>query len=149
MRGRSVVAIVALILVLSPGYAQNQVNKTDSEIKELERELGRALLKNDSATLDRILADDYVGIDAQGGIKKKVDVVALARAAGAVPRGVMIGPEKTSMISPFVFTGTVRLWLDAPPFAISSWKIKPCLRRPSPRVRFQSIRSGSLEPTPR
>ena len=95
MSSKSVVAIVALILVLSPCQAQNQENKTDSVIKELERELARALLKNDSATLDRILADDYVEINAQGGVKKKADVIALARAADAVPRGVMIGPEQT------------------------------------------------------
>jgi ketosteroid isomerase-like protein len=95
MRSRSVVAIVALILVLSPGYAQNQVNKTDSVIKELEHELERALLKNDIATLERILADDYVQIDAQGGVKKKAEVIELARMRAAAPRGVMIGPDKT------------------------------------------------------
>jgi hypothetical protein len=95
MRSRSVVAIIALILVLSPGYAQNQVNKTDSVIKELEHELERALLKNDIATLERILEDDYVEIDAQGGVKKKAEVIELARMRAAAPRGVMIGPDKT------------------------------------------------------
>ena len=95
MKGKSVVAIVALILGLSPYYAQNQVNKTDSVIKGLERELELALSKDDINTLDRIFADDYVEIDAQGGVKKKPEVIELARMRAAAPRGVMIGPDKT------------------------------------------------------
>ena len=95
MKGKSVVTMVILILGLSPCYAQNQVNKTASEIKELDHELERALSKNDVATLDRILADDYVEIDAQGGVTKKAKVIELARMRAAAPRGVMIGPDKT------------------------------------------------------
>lgn len=95
MKSKSVIALVALILGLSPCYAQNQVNKTDSVIKELERELELALAKDDIATLERILANDYVEIDAQGGVKKKAEVIELARMRAAAPRGVMIGPDKT------------------------------------------------------
>ena len=51
MRSKSVVAIAALILGLSPCYAQNQVNKAEPLIKELERELELALAKNDIAIL--------------------------------------------------------------------------------------------------
>ncbi|HEV2826139.1 MAG TPA: nuclear transport factor 2 family protein [Pyrinomonadaceae bacterium] len=95
MNSKSVVAVVALILVLLPCHAQNQVNKTDSVIKGLERELELALSKDDIATLDRILVDDYVQIDAQGGVTRKAKVIELTRMRAAAPRGVMIGPEKT------------------------------------------------------
>ena len=106
MKSKSVIAIVVLILGLSPCYAQNQVNKADSLIKELERELELALAKNDIAILDRLLADDYVEIDAQGGVRKKAEVIELARLAAA-PRGVMIGPDKT------VNDLTIRLYGDS------------------------------------
>jgi hypothetical protein len=77
------------------GKSKRQVNANEKAIKQLERELETALSKGDSGTLDRILADDYVEIDAQGGLKNKTDVLALARARSAGPRGVSVGPEIT------------------------------------------------------
>jgi hypothetical protein len=97
MTSKSVVAIMALMLSLSPCYAQTAHNRTETSmtIQQLDREVERAVLKNDIAALDRILAEDYIEIDAQGGMKKKADVIELARARGAVSHGVMVGPEKT------------------------------------------------------
>jgi hypothetical protein len=80
---------------LPAGNSKQKVNVDEKAIQEVERELETALLKGDSATLDRILADDYVEIDAQGGVKKKTDILALARARSAAPRGVSVGPEIT------------------------------------------------------
>lgn len=94
MTGKIVVAVLGLVLTLSPCYAQNQGNNGEVVIKKLERELEAALLKGDSVELDRILADDYIEIDAQGGVKKKADVIAVARARSAAPRGVSVGPDK-------------------------------------------------------
>jgi hypothetical protein len=51
MTSKSVVAIVALMLSLSPCYAKNQLNKTDPVIKDLESKLERALLKTTSPHL--------------------------------------------------------------------------------------------------
>ena len=62
------------------GKSKLNVNASEKAIRQVERELETALLNGDSAMLDRILADGYVEIDAQGGIKKKIDVLALARA---------------------------------------------------------------------
>jgi ABC-type uncharacterized transport system auxiliary subunit len=97
MRCKSLVAIVALMMSLSPCFAQTAPNQSDSTmiIKQLDRELERALLKSDIPTIDRILAADYIEIDAQGGVKGKADVIALARSVGKVSRGVMVGPEKS------------------------------------------------------
>jgi len=78
----------------SPGKAKQKVNANEKAIRQVEREFETALSKGDSATLDRILADDYVEIDAQGGIKKKTDILALARAR-ARPRGKSVGPDIT------------------------------------------------------
>lgn len=76
-----------------PAGKSKQVNANEKAIRQVERELETALLNGDSATLDRILADDYVEIDVQGGVKKKTDVLALARARSAGPRGASVGPE--------------------------------------------------------
>jgi hypothetical protein len=50
-----VVAIVALILVLSPCYGQNQVSKTDSVIKDLEPAINPDLTHNLTAPDDLTL----------------------------------------------------------------------------------------------
>ena len=95
MRSKSIGAVVAAFLSLSLCHAQNPANNSDSIINRLERELASALLKGDTATLDRIVANNYIEINAQGGVRKKVDVIAIARARSAVRQGVSIGPEKT------------------------------------------------------
>lgn len=79
----------------SAGKSKQKVNPNEKAIKEVERELETAILKGDTATLDRILANDYVEIDAQGGLKEKPDVLALARARSARRGGVSLGPEIT------------------------------------------------------
>jgi hypothetical protein len=89
------VMLLSLVMTLSPSYGQPPDNNSETAIKQLERELETALSKNDSAALERILADDYIEIDAQGGVKRKADVIALARARSAPSRGVSVGPEKT------------------------------------------------------
>jgi len=95
MASKIIVAVLGLFLTLSPPYAQKQGNKSELVIKKLERELEAALLKGDNVTLDRILADDYIEINAQGGVKKKADLIAVARAMSAGPRGITLGPDKT------------------------------------------------------
>ena len=77
------------------GKSKLNVNASEKAIRQVERELETALLNGDSAMLDRILADGYVEIDAQGGIKKKIDVLALARARSAAPQSISVGPEIT------------------------------------------------------
>ena len=95
MTSKVVVAMLGVVLTLSACYAQEQGNKSELPIKNLERELEAALTQGDAVTLDRLLADDYVEIDARGGVRKKTDVLALARAISGKPRGEMVGPEKT------------------------------------------------------
>jgi len=93
MTNKIVVTVLGLLLTLSPGLAQNPKNNSELAIKTLERELEAALLKGDSSTLDRILADDYIEINPQGDVRKKADLMTVARAMSAGPRGVSIGPD--------------------------------------------------------
>jgi len=85
---------------LQPRYSpavksKRQVNANEKAIKQLERELATALSKGDSGTLDHLIADDYVEINAQGGLKTKTDVLTLSRVRSARPRSVSVGPEIT------------------------------------------------------
>lgn len=93
MTRKIVAAIMCAVLSLMACYAQNQ-GTDEGTIKKLEGELEAALMKGDSKTLEDILADDYIQIDAQGGLKKKADVVGLARSMSGVQRGVAVGPDK-------------------------------------------------------
>ena len=95
MMSKVAVAVLGLVLALSACYAQEQGNKSELPIKNLERELEAALTKGDAVTLDRLLAPDYLEIDARGGVKKKTDVLALARSVSSKPRGETVGPDKT------------------------------------------------------
>lgn len=130
MTGKIVVAILGLVLTLSPNHAQNQGKSGELEIKRLETELDAALLKADSATLDRILADDYIEIDARGNVKRKADVIAVARARSAMPRGVSLGPDKT------VDELTIRLYKDS------------ALVVGRTTIRYQFMENQTLSPQP-
>jgi hypothetical protein len=62
-------------------------------IKETERQLSSALLKGDAATVDRIVANEYVEITAQGALRHKDDVMAIVRARASAPRATAFWPE--------------------------------------------------------
>jgi hypothetical protein len=86
-------ALMCAVFSLMACYAQNGGNN-EVTIKKLESELEAALVKGDAKTLDGILSDDYIQIDAQGSLKKKADVIGLARSMSGVNKGVSVGPEK-------------------------------------------------------
>lgn len=50
------------------------------EIESLEAELAQAMLHNDVAALDRLLADEVIFTDPQGGVINKVQDLALHQA---------------------------------------------------------------------
>ncbi len=93
MTRKIVAAMMGVVFSLMACYAQNQ-GTNEVTIKKLDGELEAALMKGDSKTLEDILADDYIQIDAQGGLKRKADVIGLARSMSGVQRGVSIGPDK-------------------------------------------------------
>jgi ketosteroid isomerase-like protein len=60
------------------------------EIESLEAQWRTAVLQNDVATVNRLLADDYLGINPNGTLETKADALALRRA----------GTMKVSSIDP-------------------------------------------------
>ena len=95
MKGKTVFVSLALLVGFFACYAQKPGKNMDQTIRSLEGELETALSKGDSATLERLLAADYVEIDAQGKTKDKAQVLALARARSSAPPSKSVGPEKT------------------------------------------------------
>jgi ketosteroid isomerase-like protein len=62
---------------------QNRSNKVKEELINLERDFENAVVANDAEALGRFLADDWVIIDADGGIVDKV------RFLGVIKSGVL------------------------------------------------------------
>jgi ketosteroid isomerase-like protein len=60
-----------------PHHANHELHK---EIEGLEMQWRQAQLNNDVSVMDRLLADDYIGISASGTIETKTEALALRRA---------------------------------------------------------------------
>jgi ketosteroid isomerase-like protein len=60
-----------------PHHGNRELHK---EIEALEMQWRQAQLSNDVAAMDRLLADDYIGISATGTIETKAEALALRRA---------------------------------------------------------------------
>ncbi len=54
--------------------------RVERELMQLELDFSAAYLKHDTAVIDRILADDYVGIDGRAIVANKAEEIAEARA---------------------------------------------------------------------
>jgi ketosteroid isomerase-like protein len=72
--------------------------KVEQELMQLERDWSAAVMKHVTATIDRILADDYVGIDGRGIITTKAQEIEEAKApnAGASPPPFLVLDETVS-----------------------------------------------------
>jgi ketosteroid isomerase-like protein len=94
--GAIVLLLVACLAGIPiPGYAMavpllHRDDRLHREIESLEAQWRTAVLQNDVATVNRLLADDYLGINPNGTLETKADALALRRA----------GTTKISSIDP-------------------------------------------------
>jgi ketosteroid isomerase-like protein len=82
-------AILLLLAACVPGYTPpaqavsfpvlHREDKLHREIENLEAEWRTALIQNDVATVNRLLADDYLGINPNGTLETKADALAQQR----------------------------------------------------------------------
>jgi ketosteroid isomerase-like protein len=73
-------AILLLFLICAITNAQSTTkkledSKPDQELMQMERDWSAAFLRHDTATIDRILADDYVGTDGRGIMTSKAEEI--------------------------------------------------------------------------
>src|ERR1700721_3965088 len=93
-------AIVLLLVVCLPGFAirahaatvplLHREDRVHREVENLESQWRTAVIQNDVTTVNRLLADDYLGINPNGTLETKADALALRRA----------GTTKISSIDP-------------------------------------------------
>lgn len=91
-----VIVFMILLMAAAPCYqGQERVTGTEELIRGLEAKLAVAMLQGDSKLVDRILADNYIEINAQGLLTHKPDLMAIVRATAAAPPAKSVGPEVT------------------------------------------------------
>ena len=66
-----VVGVVTIVLSQAGGKKSAQTNKVEQELRELSRQWDEASMGRDTATLARILSDDFVYTNASGAVLSK------------------------------------------------------------------------------
>ncbi|HYK41375.1 MAG TPA: nuclear transport factor 2 family protein [Thermoanaerobaculia bacterium] len=78
-------ALAALVLsILSPRQASGSAADDEKAVAALDTRYQAAVAKNDAATMDRILADDFVLVTGRGKTFTKSDLLADARGGKSV-----------------------------------------------------------------
>jgi uncharacterized protein (TIGR02246 family) len=67
--------IVLAFVVAAWALALGQGGNVEQSIKALTEQFNQAALKGDAATLDKLLADDYIWIDSAGLTRTKADAL--------------------------------------------------------------------------
>lgn len=73
-----VVLVFATLLAQAQTRSQNKIQSTNAEreVLRLEQERNKALLRGDTATTARLLADDFIEITATGKIRTRAQILA-------------------------------------------------------------------------
>jgi hypothetical protein len=113
MKTLFVVSILLATSVLAFGQAQKpDAATTEQTVTQLERDWSQVGLKKenlakDLKTLDRILADDWVGLDFQGTANTKAQSIANLKTGSATTQSFELGPMKVRVFgSTAVVTGS-------------------------------------------
>ena len=75
--------LLAVLLIATCGTCSAQRTRLEQQLMQLERVWSAAYLQHNTDLIERILADDYVGIDGRGMVTSKADEI--ADAMGPVP----------------------------------------------------------------
>jgi ketosteroid isomerase-like protein len=73
------ILLISISSISKTPAKQAKATKTEQRIAQLERDWSAAFLRHDVATIDRIIADDYVGTDGRGIISNKAQELEEAR----------------------------------------------------------------------
>jgi ketosteroid isomerase-like protein len=104
------VAVIVLAVITLVGRHVSVADDDRKAVAALDREYQAAVKKNDAATMDRILADDFVLVTASGKTYTKADFLNDARGG----RTVYEHQEDTMQ--------TVRVWGDAAAVTARLWE---------------------------
>ena len=121
---KSVIIFTILLLAGVSFHGQKRVTGTEELIRGLESKLTVAILQGDAPSVERILADDYIEINAQGLLTRKADLMAIARARAAAPQAQSVGRRLLSMRPICACMEILLFWSGVSRLAISLWIIK-------------------------
>lgn len=91
---------LCLLSMFNAAGKSRRNDKIEQELMQLERDWSAAYIKHDSATIERIIADDYVGIDGRGVMTAKADEIEESKPpkpGDAQTPFVVLGEEVTDM----------------------------------------------------
>jgi hypothetical protein len=74
---------LATILVATSAYAAPAERQDEAGVRAAETRWSEAFVTGDAATLEALLAADYVSVNAQGKPRPKAEIVAVAKAYAA------------------------------------------------------------------
>ncbi|MEQ1908163.1 MAG: nuclear transport factor 2 family protein [Vicinamibacterales bacterium] len=104
----AIVLVGSFLIACSPLWAAQNQPTAAAEVERLERAWSAAFLEHDTATITRILADDYVGIDGRGVVTTKSDEIEEAK-----PPAANSPLESYRVLSEVLSAVRVRLFGDA------------------------------------
>lgn len=96
---KALITMLSMLAFCALSIAQTSVKTsgvgdTERQLMQLERDWSDAYLRHDTTVVDRILADEYVGIDGRGIVTTKSDEIEEAR-----------GPKPGAPAAPFTVLG--------------------------------------------
>jgi len=104
---RSVLALLLLLPAAAPS-TPNRSPKLDESFTALEQAWSAAFQKHDLAAIERLLAEEYVGVDGRGVVSNRADELneARERPAGAPPLPMEILGEQITDVQARVYGET-------------------------------------------
>ena len=113
---RFVILFLTICATSTASAAQNSVrpkNSPEEQVKQVERDWLAADAKGDAASLDRIIADDFIGTSFEGGLLFKADIIPQRSGPGGFA-GATPGPTNvrvfgdTAVLMGFIGTGSTQ-----------------------------------------
>jgi ketosteroid isomerase-like protein len=98
MKPLFVVSLIALSVLPFFGQAQADTASVQQTLMQMERDWGQAAAKNDTATVDKFVADDWVGIDFEGKSITKAEAMADMKSGASTTQSYEIGPMKVRVL---------------------------------------------------
>jgi hypothetical protein len=74
--------------------AASDASSVEQKLMQMERDYAVAIVKKDTATLDKIFADDYVNIGADGMSETKAEGMAAVKSGSLATQSIELGPMK-------------------------------------------------------
>src|SRR5215472_178399 len=127
-------ALVGSFLVLVPYVASGDSTSDAKAVAALDSDYQAAVRNNDAATMDRILADDFVVVTGSGKIYTKADLLQMAR-TGRVQYAHQEDSDQTVRVWGDTAVVTAKLWMkgtdQGKPFDWHIWFSDTYVRTPA------------------